>query len=197
LWFDIVDFQKAIKSLDEERKRFSQRVGYTDTSTNTTSVTFYEDTVQKFAGTITDNWSVSVRGSVVADVEPPKFQFNPVLTGWEVIRFSFIIDWFIGVGTWLESLSFLAIQSQYVAAGGIKVSLVRDVTHQLSWKPPFTGNLSCDNSVSTAVYTVRTPQSLPLRPFANVNLDVPKVIDLMAIIGGVLSSGRFQDSLRL
>lgn len=30
---------------------------------------------------------------------------NPLLTGWEMIPFSFVLDWFIPVGTWLSALN--------------------------------------------------------------------------------------------
>lgn len=40
---------------------------------------------------------------------------DPILTAWELVPFSFVFDWFVGVGQWLESAS--ALQGFAVKAG--------------------------------------------------------------------------------
>jgi hypothetical protein len=35
-----------------------------------------------------------------------KTAFNPLLTAWELVPFSFVVDWFIGIGDWLIAQSF-------------------------------------------------------------------------------------------
>jgi hypothetical protein len=35
-----------------------------------------------------------------------KTAFNPLLTAWELVPYSFVVDWFIGIGDWLTAQSF-------------------------------------------------------------------------------------------
>lgn len=43
---------------------------------------------------------------------------NPALTGWEIIPYSFVIDWFVDIGTWIKTLSTLAIVDSDTGSGG-------------------------------------------------------------------------------
>lgn len=183
LYYDIQDISKALATLDDSRKRFSQRAGTTYTETETTEGTY--DGNYKFTYTIVDDYEYSVRGAVVADLTPPKFQFNPITTAWELITFSFIIDWFISVGSWLESLSFLTIQQQYTAAGGVKLSLQRTGTlSNVGWKTGYSGSMSA-SSEAVGVVTVRTPTTVPLRPLVRLNISIPKVADIVSILASI------------
>lgn len=180
LYYDIVEIQKTLSTLDDSRKRFSERTGTKHTET-AESTTFRTNSVHDWDVKTQTEYSISERGSVTADIELPKFQFNPITTSWELVKFSFIIDWFIAIGTWLESLSFLALSTNYTAAAGIKINASRRVwLTNLVFNNGYSGVVHFD-SYSKATYTVRVPQSVSLLPSVNVNLSVPKVADLWAI----------------
>jgi hypothetical protein len=130
--------------------------------------------------------SLGLRGSVAADIEPPKLTANPFLTYWEVTRLSFVVDWIVNIGQWLSALSFLALQTNYTAAGGIM--LTYDKTHTITSvaKPNYQLNASSTRQVASKVeYVVRSPTSIPSLPQLKLRLDAAKVVDLAALIAQV------------
>lgn len=177
---DMKDIDAAIKNLNEGRKRFVERAGFTETYTTSSS---YQ--TSRAWGVLTANVSrtikVGVRGTVAADIEPPRFIFNPLITGWELTRLSFVIDWIINVGQLLESLSFIALQHNYVAAGGLSVSYEFDQTSTSAFSGGFTGTWSY-SSRGSYEYVKRTPTKVPVFPLPKLRLDGLKVLDLVALI---------------
>jgi hypothetical protein len=199
LYFELLDLQKALSSLDERRTRFSDRVGWSQHTTNSSSSVLNTGGGAYCPMDFLDTIEVSTRGAITADINPPKFRFNPVTTGWELVRFSFIVDWFIQIGQWLEALSFLALVSDYTAAGGTYASIKRVAT---SSGPYFTSpttylDLEPGTMTATLKVTTRTPQLVAIHPFASIKLDVGKVLDLAALFYGGVTKSPFRRSLRL
>lgn len=194
LMYDVEDIMKVLSNLDGERKRISERVGQKLTWTEDFSYMIdWGSSDHYFSGSTT--YDLSVRGSIVADFTPPDLQFNPVLTAWELTRFSFVLDWFIGVGQWLEALSFLTFSGQHYAATGYRIQAQRDINlSTIAWAPTWSGYGSY-RSTSKSVLTVRTPASVSLRPHVNVNLDSFKVLDLGAILDGIIRKKDFSKLL--
>lgn len=132
---------------------------------------------------------ISLRGSVTADINPPRFQLNPVITGWELIRFSFIIDWFVQVGTWLEAMSFLVFSTNYTASYGYKVTrevncTMTDVVFNATSSGSHEGY-----ALSTGELTWRIPSTVSHLPTIRVNVNTPKMIDLWALLSGIRPRG--------
>lgn len=180
LWYDIEDINKALKNLNGERKRFKESIG----SNTSTTVERIEPIVWG-SGTrnlrIVDTVEVGVRGTVVADIDPPDFSFNPVITSWELFTFSFVIDWVVNVGQFLEALSFIALSSNHVAAGGLNVKLNRFVHIQdIEWAPRYGGSQAAE-ATCNAELTIRHPTTVPLRPLSKLRLDAFKIMDLVAL----------------
>lgn len=181
LYYDMVDISDALANLGLKRERFSQRTGAKSNSSTSTNYQ-YNGPAYQFTVNMIEELKISLRGTVVADIEPPNFAFNPLTTSWELIPFSFIVDWFIGIGTWLETLSFMFLQTSHVAAGGIDISLKRSMV--LTNKTASAGYsivIMEAQCVSEALLRMRNPQSVSNFPLVRVNLDVPKVFDLLAI----------------
>lgn len=180
LAYDIQDLQKLIRNLDDSRDRFKDRTGRTLSSVIQTSPTFTDASGTRTYLSTTES-SMSIRGNVIADIHPPKVLFNPVTTLWELKKLSFVLDWFISVGSWLESLSFMALETQYHAAGGYHIDVVKNCSLQdVSWASGWSGDSSFLSNV-TANVTVRIPQPIPLTPYPSVKLDWLKVDDLLAL----------------
>lgn len=144
-------------------------------------------------GEMRTEWKVSHVGAVVADIELPKYSFNPIRTAWELIPLSFVVDWFVGIGTSLE-VEFLRNQaSTYYAHYGWKYELTRkcDFTWA-SYDPSYTNVTGNFKSTSNVVRVGRRPTSLPFLPPLRVNLDLAKSMDLLALTAQRIPKGRIK-----
>jgi hypothetical protein len=182
--YDIEDLSKALSHIGKanKRKRFSERSG-TKTSTRNVSedqvefAHFYLDRV------VQDHVTVSLRGSVTADVWIPEFQFNPFVTAWEVIPLSFVLDWFVSVGKSIAAASFLALETAYSASWGFRVEMTRTFQSYIGEvKDTYCGGDMEQQGTSTASLEVRTPCSVPLTPHYFVRMNPAKILDLIGLI---------------
>lgn len=184
LMYDIKDLRKALNNLGNKRTRFSERVG-TSISGSTDNFVSHEVTGSQTGEGYdsSESWTISVRGTVTADIEPPTFQFNPVVTGWELITFSFVIDWFLSVGQALEAMSFLMLATNYTAAAGIQGEFNRtwEYVPGTLVNPPWAVSNVSGRSTSTGILTARSPTSVSKTPKVRMNLDVSKLIDLASL----------------
>lgn len=121
---------------------------------------------------------------------------------WELIPFSFIVDWFFSVGKWISmwtpKVGFNILASWYV------VNETTDLASTVvSGVPTYSHNYS--NVVSRAGYYHRTTEKKyrlpnpdrPSLPWINVNLDLWKLLDLGAILSQLLASALEARKLRL
>lgn len=81
-------------------KRRTVKVTDSDTGQYSTSTRFTDTDVRKY------------RCSITAAVDDQSLQFmkmngliNPVSIAWELVPFSFVVDWFLPIGTWLQALT--------------------------------------------------------------------------------------------
>lgn len=191
LLYDIEDLTSAIQSLTETRKSkiLSNRAGRTFSFTRN-SVLYDSDSSGDWTATFEEFVRISIRGSVSAQFKPPTFSFNPFITGWELIPFSFVFDWFINVGQWLASMSFLTFAEQYSAAGGFKVDMtktweIKDFVPKTDFSGTFT-----KRSLASGSYVKRIPSSVPTFPQLSIRLDVFKYFDLVTLAQQLYGSRR-------
>jgi hypothetical protein len=182
LRYDIDDFVDYLDNVNAERTRYRQAKGL---STNGNWSEYSTSTSSGLTTGISKDlsWNINARGTVVADIEVPGLRFNPLTTGWEVTRLSFVVDWLLNVGQSLEALSFLLLTKRYVAGVGYKVVFDYTVTHShVSASSGFTvfGN----EGVATAAATVvsRSAATVGLKPNLKLRLDPYKVVDLFALV---------------
>lgn len=185
LYHDMIDIMKAVNNINEGRKRYRDAVGYWinlgPSRTDTFNVAYGS---LQFNTQYTDK--IGVRGTIVADIEPPRFQLNPLTTSWEVLTFSFVVDWIINVGQFLEAISFLALAHEYTGAEGIVVQ--RSFKQTSVWTPASGWSGSWyTNSEGTATYVHRKPDSVATIPLPKVRLDNIKILDLCAIVIGKIT----------
>jgi hypothetical protein len=179
LVYDMKDIAEAIVNLNEGRKRFRESAGQTDQHQ---SVVDYTKTFVwgTLTNTVSATTTVGVRGVVVAEIEPPRFIFNPIITGWELTRLSFVVDWVLNVGKFLESLSFLTLQRDYVSAGGLQVKNEWTMTSSYTGSSGFTGDWKYVTA-GTETLTRRYPMPVSKLPLLKLQLDAYKVFDLVAL----------------
>lgn len=185
LIYDMIGINEAIEKLNEkQRTRHSEKRWATSSTTTTEVFEWLTDSNRYYLrAVVTDHVTVSLRGSVTADIIIPAFQFNPVMAAWELIPFSFIIDWFVTIGKAIASASFLTFQTNYSASSGLKVEVVRDhvyedVNHQTGYISGYNeGTGHYEGSIE-----IRHPCSVPLTPHLTLNIDFYKILDLLALI---------------
>jgi hypothetical protein len=182
LVYDMKDIAEVLSNLDSSRTRFRKYVGSSFTETDRVAIdtaTAYETRL----GYIETTYDISVRGFVIADISPPSFAFNPITTAWELIPYSFVIDWIVNIGQFLETLSFLVLRSNHYSAGGIQIEAERTLEVQGVHTPssPWTTDTGQESSCS-ATLTLRNPREIPTTPQLWNRLDAIKVLDLVALM---------------
>lgn len=180
LIFDLQDIDKAIRNLNEGKKRFFERVGTTISKTETRQDVVPAAIYGQITMTTAYQYSIGLRGSVAADIEPPRIQLNPLATAWEVTKLSFVIDWIVNVGQFLDGLSFLALQREYTAAAGMAVKLESEQSSSVSWLNGSYGTW-LTSSEQQAQLVVRIPSSVSTIPLTKLRLNAFKVLDLVAL----------------
>lgn len=181
LYYDIVSLNEAVKRASPKLERLSKSCGNTtyegNVTTGTSTLTYeYRDV------TTSDAIKVGCRANVVADITVSNFSFNPLVTGWEKVPFSFIVDWVIGVGRFLSAVSFLSTATRYSSSRGYKIIMTRVVQSvnrpRYSYIQLNTGQLA----TSVAELKVRTPATVPVYPQFRLRLNAYKVMDLVALV---------------
>ena len=139
-------------------------------------------TVQK---TLTRTTEVSLRGSVTADFEPPRFRFNPFSTAWEIVPYSFVIDWLYNVGQSLSSASLLVLSDKWYASHGYKVTTTfSTVTQKIDdgSSPSVSGSFTGASADETLIDAYRHPCSVPIFPPMELRLDWMKMLDIFSML---------------
>lgn len=184
---DFNQLSRQIQNLDGERKRWSERAGKTSYTNVVDDESTGQYTSSHWRADTYTTYSVSTRGSVTADIDVSRYQLNPFITAWELVPFSFVIDWLVDVGSVLEAISFLAYVDAYTASYGYRIDAVRQYVHEpTSFKNKYSGSYS-RNYVSTASLVRRIPTTITTNSRLDVRLDKLKVIDLVALIAQRLS----------
>jgi len=185
LLYDIEDINNLMKEIDEEQRlRSKERAG------DLFSTTLSDDIVGSGGHAISrsdsSNFTIKVRGSIIADFMPSKITLNPVLTAWELVPYSFVIDWFFNVGRALEAMTFLTLNNRYTAAIGLDVLCERTVRYDVSFSGNWTnaGHSTIPDIEVDDTWRLlrRKPVTVPMKPLLNINLDAFKVMDLVALI---------------
>jgi hypothetical protein len=179
--FDIRDLHNAVTNFDAERQIYSERAGYSYSDTDSRIV---------WTGTASNlNWTIrktyththSVRGNVTGRISPGRFSVNPLVTGWELVQLSFILDWVLDVGTAIEAASFAAFSSEYAASIGSRT--VSHVQYHCIGTDSSThyGNASVFWEYNSTTER-RSPSSINFKPqLTNRRLDPEMALDLSAI----------------
>lgn len=180
LIYDLQDLQEVIEEFDRTRSRYSERAGVSSSEITEASSNAYGDGFCTWNRDIVIETRISKRGAVTADIIPPRFGTNPITTTWELIPFSFVVDWLLTVGKSLEAMSFQFLASDHVASLGYKLTTTETwFEYDVEWFNAY-GTFQ-RRSTSTRVVSERIPTTIPLSPQLNLRLDEWKVLDLLAL----------------
>lgn len=186
LIYDIQDIQEALEKLGKESKKVRRKkVRFSQYSFQEIETQHLQYTHVSYDLTTEKEYTISTRGTIVGDIVPPVINLNPLLTAWELITLSFVVDWFLGVGTWLQSLAFTTFTSDYKAAGGVKIACKCRVYTSNTTFADATGTVEFD-SIGYAELVNRRPMTVPYHPLFVNDFDLAKLRDVLAILRAVL-----------
>lgn len=215
MYYDVLGILKALsqKKLAAHRQTFrSNREITKETSSNSTYQLFTDSGI---VINHTLRWNSKLVHEARAGVLT---QLDELTTGqiwgadrivdtiWELIPFSFIVDWFINVGdtisSWVPDCGAHVLASWVMSKQTLIQSLSSDVPVITLYPRPdfrFQGT-TCTyqaSALKTVTTKVRTPNySRPVIPNISVKLDALKLLDL-AIITGLIKSTRPRNSFRI
>jgi hypothetical protein len=182
LAYDIRDLHNVVVNYKERRERYRQSSGQKFTYT-------YNDYFEDTSDGITRGWSESItaqfnlRGTVIADLNVPKLQFNPVVTAWEVTRLSFVVDWLLNVGQALDAATFLLMVKDYAACGGFRIDYDAEGAMDVVDVDPGTTVYGMKaETEGHGFHEKRVPMAVSAIPRLKLRLNEWKVIDLLSLI---------------
>lgn len=182
---DIQDITRAVNEIGEaENEIVTARRGSSVIETKSGSILAGSSTGKYTAyWDYVDTFDFSYRGAVAAKFSPARFRMNPITTAWELIPFSWAVDWVLSVGSWLESLSLMLLTQDYTAARGYKLRAQRSASLRVEYVAPYSGSASGSGMHSIA-QTVRRRTTVPRYPSLYLKLDAFKFSVLIDILQG-------------
>lgn len=191
LAYDIRDLSELVEKTfgeSQEKKYQSARAGLSEVGEwahyRTSSSSFWTTDIT-YRDQIT--YDLSFRGSVTSDLIGglTNVDNNLLVTAWELIPFSFVIDWFVNVGTAIAVQEFLLKSRQWTASYGYKITgSVRRHIHvapaprsgvTIHYMIPPSNSLSFER-------VVRIPTTVSNLPTWRVRLDPAKTADAAALV---------------
>lgn len=186
--YEMQDIAKAIDDIGKEERIVKEAAGRSHNEV-------FSETIEQSAGThsrqltIETDVDASTRGTVVAKGKLAPITFNPVLTAYELVTFSFVVDWFLDIGQAILATSLdLLTETQAGASWKIRVTKSCTIT-SVSWNTDCSGSIDY-NSVMIGEFVRRDPCGIPHMPFLKVDLDIDKLRDLLSIFRRILSRQR-------
>lgn len=165
LAYDLRDIHNAAFNWDAKRKLFTERTGR---SVSINSPSELVGTASWGTGTLrvykTANHEFSIRGSVAGLFTPQRLRFDPINTAWELVPFSFVLDWVYGVGVALEANAFVRASTAHTSSVGFKC--VSHVTYdqEHEGKPGYTTSGGPIKYEYIGTRVSRSPTEIPLNP---------------------------------
>jgi len=198
LYYDAMNLMSAIDQAkrDRPRMKFTARKSY---ETSADEPYTHLVGIRQCQGRMTYTRNITVSAGVQTQVDMNRihqlarpFGLGEIFqSGWELVPFSFMIDWFLNIGDLIGAWSPKAgtkVLGSYVT---VKDILVQTCTIDDVSFPTYSGNPNvdmtgyCTNGLyrkTTTITTRYANPSPPLIPSLDINLDVSKVVDILALI---------------
>jgi hypothetical protein len=184
----LYDLEDAMKALDSELKkgdivRGKSRV-VVDLSESDSKTTFYSGDGHLFQ-TDTLIGTRTYRGSAYAEVLSNKARFgaDPLITGYELIPYSFVLDWVLDVGTWLQAVSPFSGAKLLGSMGSVSDEYTKMQEDYWSFDASgSSGSFSGRSTVLEVKQYTRFVHEGGVLPSWNPRITPKRVIDLVALI---------------
>lgn len=180
--------QDFIKAMTDKQKKSELVTGKAKQVVDLSDSDYVINTTTTYTQTITDiiSGTRTYRAKAYAridDVSRHRFGFDSTLTAWERVPFSFVVDWFVGVGDWLKAWS----PVDGTTFLGCSVSVKDEYTETQNLSILFQGTHSggATNTGATVKqvksYTRSAATSPSPLPALNIRLNKVRVADLIAL----------------
>lgn len=188
LIYDLEDMRKALDaSLEPVRAR--------ERATQKISDSFSKETVFEYPGEKhvlreTTTYTHTVRGWALAEIRVQNaITLDPIRTAYELTRLSFVLDWFVDYGTYLEALSPFANGDLVSGGYSIQTTAQREISFEMVSGPGVTGSFAGLYKTQSINNYVRNPRG-PSLPGFNPQLNVKRVTDAAALAYSILIAAR-------
>lgn len=125
----IYSIQDAIQVLEEQEKVFlkhnSMRTSYGEFPSHPGSGIMYD------TGSYTVKWSATSKARYGSNALIDRLGFDPLTTAWELVPYSFVVDWFINVGDYINAKTFSLFDFSEERKFCVSTKIVADITTQL------------------------------------------------------------------
>lgn len=188
LLYDLEDMRKALDaSLEPVRVRERSTLKISDSYSHEK---VFEYPGEKHVLRETTTYTHTVRGWGLAEVRVQNaITLDPVRTAYELTRLSFVLDWFVDYGTYLEAISPFANGDLVSSGYSIQTSAQREISFELVPGPGVTGSFAgLYKTLSINNYS-RSPRS-PSLPGFYPQLNVKRVTDAAALAYSILIAAR-------
>lgn len=194
LVYDMRDLHDAVVNFDNSRSVKTERSGFSY-ATQASGSSSTSDSDAQYNCTWTEDTEYSLRGSIAAEISTNRVIVNPVLTAWELMPYSFMVDWALDVGTAIKALSFYTSQKRHTACLGYRATRRYEKTMVAVKKAGSTNTVTGPGyrSFAETEQVYRTPSSLSLNPkITNRKIDPSMLTDIAMLwrVKGAISGLR-------
>jgi hypothetical protein len=127
------------------------------------------------------------------DVLSDSYRFDPLTTAYELLTLSFVLDWFLDIGTWLEAISPFAAGTTNVIMGSVQEVRTRTQHwHIDTYNTPGivrSGSYDCTSLTETMHIYDRFFATTSL-PGWNPRLNLPRMTDAISLAMGLRTRAR-------
>lgn len=114
------------------------------------------------------------------------YGFDPLVTAWELVPYSFVVDWFFQVGTFLQSVSPFGVAANLRSGYSIRTSLVRKIMTRVYYNNSPTivkvGSGTLGILTLTTERYERVPDEGGSMPGWNPRLSTERLVDAAALV---------------
>lgn len=180
LYADILSFIKTVNRPREKFPLYKERVGR---NINYSEHELFDFGAYKILYDL--NVTISGRGSVYSKYEPAAFRVAPITTAWELVPFSFIVDWFFTVGSALTAWETKIEFPDLICSSSYKLDYSITAKVQDFHVDGFSGPLNAQSS-GNGWAIARIPTALSSEVKFQPHLGILELIDLLAIARQIL-----------
>jgi hypothetical protein len=128
-----------------------------------------------YALTVDTEWEVthSERVSIHSMIAPPRVMFDPIVTGWELVPFSFVLDKLINVGAALSTLGGRIWHHDAQFAYGTQTTITCTKEHRMTGPGVYSGSY-----LDSRTYFKQVTTRQPIAPVSELPQLVPRVLQI-------------------